>query len=87
MTPKFLLTIPETAAALGVSRSFFYEMRRSGRCPLESVKFNSRRLYRAKDVEAWVDAGSKPDWRPQTAVPLPIVKRGKKSKPTMAKLN
>ena len=57
-----LLTIPATAKLLGVSRSFLYELMRSGRCPLTPVKFNSRVLFRMEDIENWVAQGCPAKW-------------------------
>lgn len=48
---------------LGISRSKFYEMLSSGRCPLKRVSFGKRKLFRVDQVAAWVEGGCKSDWK------------------------
>ncbi|MBW8015039.1 MAG: helix-turn-helix domain-containing protein [Planctomycetes bacterium] len=60
-----LISADDAAKMLGVSRSFFYEMLSSGRCPVRPVQFSKRRLWRVDLLMAWVQSGCRADWRPK----------------------
>ncbi len=61
---KPLLVSAETAAGLlSVSRSMFYQLLSSQRIPLKAVKFGAKRLYRVKDIEAFVEADCSKEWK------------------------
>lgn len=62
MNNPLLVSATDAAEMLSVSRSKFYEMLSSGRCPLKAVSFGKRKLFRVDQVTAWVNSNCKSDW-------------------------
>ena len=52
---KLLVSIPEAGRILGISRSKFYDLLRSGNVP--SVYIGRSRRIRIKDLESFIDKG------------------------------
>jgi len=52
--PRLLLTVAETAEAIGVSRRQIYNL--AGSAGLPTVKLGGRRLVRVTDLREWVAA-------------------------------
>ncbi|TVQ32438.1 MAG: DNA-binding protein [Phycisphaeraceae bacterium] len=50
-----LLSVSETTRTLGIGRRLLAELTREGSVP--SVKVGGRRLYSARELEKWIDAG------------------------------
>jgi len=61
-TTPLLVPADEAARLLGVGRSLFYELKSSGRIPLEPIRFGRKRLYRVEDLERFVRAGCPTRW-------------------------
>jgi len=57
-----LVSADEAARLLGVGRSLFFELKSSGRIPLEPIRFGRKRLYRVEDLENFVRAGCPARW-------------------------
>lgn len=57
-----LLNAAQAAAVCGVSRSFWWLLHSSGRCPLP-VFLGRRRLWRADELADWCAAGCPPRTR------------------------
>ena len=51
MSVEKLLTVPELAEALGLSRSTVYEYIKRG---MPTLKFQGARRFRPSDVESWL---------------------------------
>jgi len=56
----FLVSDVDAAQLLGVCRSTFLKMVRSGRIDVPCHKLGRRRLYPTDALRAWVSAGAKP---------------------------
>jgi predicted DNA-binding transcriptional regulator AlpA len=56
-----LLNANQTAEMLNLSRTAFYNLRITGRFPLQPVRINSKILFKRADVEKWVSAGCPPE--------------------------
>lgn len=80
-SPRLLLTISETASALGLSRVALYRAIATGRFPLEPVRITSRPGYSVREIERWLDAGA-PDRAAWIAMKLPSRSGGDAEKPT-----
>lgn len=59
---RLLAGVSEAARLLSVSRSYFYSMLSSGRCPIRPIKFGKKQLWRVSDLEIWVKAGCPVQW-------------------------
>jgi len=55
--PKFLLSAPEAAAALSISRAHFLRQVSSGKIGPLPLSIGRRVLWRAAELKAWVDGG------------------------------
>ena len=64
-----LLSAPEAATALGVSRAHFLQLHSSGRVP-RPVRLGRRVLWRKAELSAWVEAGcpSRERWETEQEV-------------------
>lgn len=48
---RLTVSIPETAALLGVSRKTLYNQISAGSCPIPTLKLGGRRMVRVADLE------------------------------------
>jgi len=55
-TEKLLLDAKEAARLCGVSRSLWFRLHSSGRCPLP-VRLGRRTLWRRAELVRWVESG------------------------------
>jgi excisionase family DNA binding protein len=53
-----MLSVADTARALGLSRSAFYEHLTSGRIGPVGFTFGSKRLFPVKELQDWIAAGT-----------------------------
>jgi predicted DNA-binding transcriptional regulator AlpA len=59
---SLLVNAGQAATLCGVSRTSWWRMDRSGRCPLP-IRLGGRVLWRRNELAAWVDAGAPPRHR------------------------
>jgi len=58
-----LIPIAEVVKLLSISKSAFYELRSSGRIPLQPVRLTKKPLYNREEVSAWVSSGCPANWQ------------------------
>jgi len=56
-TPPLLLSAPQAAAFVGVSRSRWFELQAQGAIPPAVRPGGGRRMWRRQDIERWVALG------------------------------
>ena len=54
--------VVDAARMIGCSRSMFFKLLRSGRCPLKAVCFGRLRLYAVEQIKQWTAAGCPVNW-------------------------
>lgn len=56
-TPRLGLSAQEVAAALGIARSFVYELDKTGELGPQAAKLGNRRIWSAEELAAWCRHG------------------------------